>query len=120
MYTVHVHMYIYCIAYSTFPQCNSNHFIESYIRVRTYNYTVHKITAGHRSISDQNQNALAKQLIVGHNDLTIRLNWLRGQCSGLYMHYYNLATCKVIALYCQKLKMVCQSVRAWHSAYFVH
>ena len=39
------------------------------------------------------------------------------------MHYYigvNLATCQVLALYCQKLKMVCQSVRAWQSGYFVH
>ena len=36
------------------------------------------------------------------------------------MHYYisvNLAVCKVLALYCQKLKMVCQSVQAWHFGY---
>ena len=48
------------------------------------------------------QNDLAKQLIVGHNSLTIGFNRV------------------VLALYCQKLKMVCLSVRAWHFGYFVH
>ena len=60
-----------------------------------------------------NLNNLAKQLTAGHNNLTIGFN----RFFMVHMHYYisvNLATYKVLALYCQKLKMVCQTVRAWH------
>ena len=69
------------------------------------------------------QNDLAKQLIVGHNDLTIGLNGLRGQCSGLYMHYYIVSILphvKFLLCTVKNWKMVCQSVWAWHFGYFVH
>ena len=79
---------------------------------------MHKIhcNSGHQSISDQVTNQVTDQvtemtlLIVSHNDLAIGFKEVKGSMLRVARALLlNLAMCKVLALYCQKLKMVCHS-----------